>query len=1082
MKKTFAFPSHLLRAALFMSMVWAVPFSSQAAPEPPTVIGSLSVLMPDGQSGSGIEIPDAKIILQDAGNATVDGGATELDGSFRLKAPKPGLYSLCWNIQGRTGCRREINLVNGPNAPVRIETRLNANLVHGRILTGDARPCWENDPFFKLDFSTRVELSDAAGQAAAQPVRANVKGYYLFPVEKVEDYKVRAICEKAEIAGTVPVSKNVMVLNLTLPTHAPRIDELVALDAGRARVRIAPGTPLKFNAKVRDPDGNAVEYLWRGSDGRPALAGNLPTIGLPAIAAPSRHTQYLIARNGKGGYSYKRIDLEVGPPQVEFSGFAIDETTRAPIANATVEFAGHSVSTNAQGWFSLSGPTNPGERYVLNIRHPNYALMSAVYDRSSTGNTYELISAEVLQFAPTAKIDVTDTRSSGPCGTKGQDSRPAERTRALTTVQYFDPDSKETKPLGADLIKRLTAPQDCRNLGAQIVVPANALVGARMKKPVGNIRMAFATLNPTRRALPGDYQGTAAGNQLADLLSYGATYAEFHDSTGARLNLRPGTTAEVRIPVPPSQRSSAAPSIDFWSYNETTGRWVLEGKARLQTTATGPVYVGKTKHFSTLNMDVAGTDPAKATCVRIELGPSLAAWSNLQMRSTVSYNGNSVKTKETFLNNDQYHAIYRIPFGTSFPPNTVRIEIFGTFNGRSVALVDNVINTDLRPKMTGTNLWPPYPYSECGIPIVLNADPIALPAYATNSASNRPYFLTGPSGAFLPPNGEASATAYYNAIDPASVKATLGGWWNANGFNPADGSGGTRAAYLNNNDLGLGRDMNCLQNGTKLACYVTNYGAPDQNPANADAAQNRDVTKRGATVAMELDNAAGNEAVQFYVYANTGPTSVRLNFADLDGFGPKPVPQLCQVCHGGNPGVDASGKATFARFREFDLPSYKYSAGRSWDYGQSTLTAAELAAFGTLNQMVQATGPATSPIHDLIHAWYPGSNFALAPAEPAAATVPSGWSGQVAGYNAVYGKTCRTCHVARDAGTTPPGYYTFDSYSDFSGTSFAVCGLSHRVMPNSIVTYKNFWADSSRVLAFEALMSPAVPSGTCQND
>src|SRR5439155_1286250 len=144
-----------------------------------------------------------------------------------------------------------------------------------------------------------------------------------------------------------------------------------------------------------------------------------------------------------------------------------------------------------------------------------------------------------------------------------------------------------------------------------------------------------------------------------------------------------------------------------WSYDESSGRWRVDGKGTLTNTPQGPMYVAKTRHFSILNMDVAGNDPAVSTCVRFEIDGSIKnVWTQLRLRSTVSYNGNQVKTKDTYLDGDQYHAVYRIPFGTAFPPNTLRVELFGTLNGQSVVLVDNVINTDARPKMTGTNLWP----------------------------------------------------------------------------------------------------------------------------------------------------------------------------------------------------------------------------------------------------------------------------------------------------------------------------------------------------------------------------------------
>jgi hypothetical protein len=1077
-------PTRLTRTLGLVAAVSFASISAQAATSPLLATGTLVVLIKGGKPGQGVEIPDAELTLQTAQGVTVGNAVTELDGSFRINAPAPGVYSLCWTIQGQQGCKREVALNEGSTSLRRVEIRIDGPQVFGRVLTRDARPCWVNDPFFKLDVSTRVRLLDERGNQASKDSRANVRGDYLLLAPGVP-VVVHAACEKAEAKAAVAVG-GVVPTHVTLPNHAPRIVELAANDGIKARVRLAPGTNYKLAAVVRDRDADAVEHLWRDNDGQPMVAANASSLTRTAQTTPGRTSTYLIARDGRGGYAFKRFDLEVGPPTIQLSGVAIDETDRQPVANATIEFGGVTGTTNAQGWFSVSGPTNSEDRYVLNIRHANFALMSRVFDRSSTGNTYELIRAQVKKFAPLGAIDVTDTESSGPCGGKFDATAPvgAQGLR-LQAVEYFDPEAKDRKPLSPDLIQRLTSRRDCVRQGAQIIIPAGALKRVDGRKIQGDIRVAMATLDPTRRALPGDYQATDRSGKRAELLSYGAAYAEFRDDSGALLNLARGKLAEVRVPVPVAQRDTAKPSIDFWSYDEKSGRWALEGKAQLVNTAAGPMYVGKTKHFSTLNMDVAGSDINLATCARFELGASLAAWTGLKLRATVSFNGNAVQTKETFLDGQQYHGIFRIPFGSGFPPNTLRVELFGTFNGRSVVLVDNIINTDLRPKMTdngtATALWPNYPYSECGVPIVLNADPISVPAYGSNDATNRPYFLTGPGGAYLPANGEATATAYYNAIDPGNAKTTLGAWWNANGFGAADGSGGTRAAYLNFNDLGFGRDMNCRSGAVKMACYVTNYGAPNQNPSNADAAQTRDATQRGATVAMEFDPAAGSEAVQFYVYGNAGASAGRLKFADLDGFGPKPVPQLCQVCHGGDPALSAGGKSEHSRFREFDLPSFKYSGNRSWDYGQTTLNATELANFGNLNQQVRSTSGAVTPVSALIDAWYP-TGFATAPAKPVAANVPAGWAGNIDGYNEVYGKTCRTCHLARDGGTNPPGGLTFNSLTSFQSRSYVVCGLGNRVMPNAIVTYKNFWLDTPRVLAFEALMNPAIAANTCAND
>lgn len=356
-------------------------------------------------------------------------------------------------------------------------------------------------------------------------------------------------------------------------------------------------------------------------------------------------------------------------------------------------------------------------------------------------------------------------------------------------------------------------------------------------------------------------------------------------------------------------------------------------------------------------------------------------------------------------------------------------------------------------------------------------------------------FLTGPSGAFNPtppPPPATHGSLYYAAVDPGGTKKTLGNWWQANGFDPATGGANgnpsfVSQAYLNHNDLGFGRNMNCLKNGSNLACYVTNYGLPDNNLNNADLAVAAAEQDRRATVAMEFDSAGTvapgvDERVQFYVYAGGVAASPRLEFADLDGFGPKPVPYLCMVCHGGKPMLSSSGKANQSRFREFDLPSFRYSGGRQWDYNQSppVLNTTEFANFAKLNKLVRDIHP-TFPIGDLIDRWYAtvGSNV---PAEP---TPPPGWSTSPDGYHIVYGQSCRTCHIARDEGAGSSAPFVFGSLSGgfpFTSTSYAVCGSGpqkRRIMPNAVVTYSNFWKDTPRVTAYEQLVG--VPLGTCKD-
>jgi hypothetical protein len=1037
---------------------------------PADVVGTLTLMVAANDSetvaaippSQRVELPDIDVYLRNAVSGTVGPKKkTQLDGKFYLAAPSPGTYTVCWDAPGiGAGCgsRFKVGLDNVYLKVVPV--RALPGVIYGKALTSDDRPCWVSDPFFGLDVSTSVILYDSAQKLVQPAVRANIQGEYAFAGLKPDRYRVRASCEKARGESAALVGGLPVVANIALPNHAPRLDGIAAMDSGQGITRATAGATVSVEALVRDADNDPVEYLWRAADGQSPMAMTTAgqrnwTVG----AAPGLQTQYLIARDGKGGYSYRRFDIAVGASGVGFSGRVIDEVSLNPVPNATVSVNGATASTSATGWFNLTTAVAPSpERYVLNITHPKYALLSRIHDKASAGDTYALIRTQTTPVDPSTAIDVTDDKSSGPCGS-GRPARPFRSAGKRATT----PAEGDTPP--------------CRRAGARLILPAGVLVDGAQNPPQGPVTVQLATLNPARRTLPGDYRATNSANDPVEMLSYGAVYAQFRDGSGHALNLKAGATAEIQVPVPIEQLASAAPSIALWSYDEAQGLWREEGTATLTSTSQGPMYIGQTKHFSTLNMDVAGNDPAQATCVRFELGQSLSGWTNLVVRAYVSYGGTAVQVKETPLNGDQYHAIYRIPFAPPAPPpNTLRLELRGTYGGQEVVLLNNVINTDARPKMTGTNLWPPYPYTECGQAITLEADPVTLPYYGDIDATGRPAFLTGPYGQFLPPNGEQVATDYYNTIDPGNTtNPTLSAWWTNHGF-AADGTGGTRAAYLNHNDLGFGRDMNCKQTGGDLACYVTNYGAPDQTATNADDAENKVAAKRGATVAMEYKTSEpADRRVRFFVYGGGDPTTAgKLKFADLDGLGPKPVPYLCIVCHGGNYDTTANN-ALQARFREFDLQSFKYSGNRSWDYppaaASNNLNATELTAFASLNQMVRDIQPSTSAIKELINNWYPGGFGAN---KPSATNVPPGWATNATVYRNVFGKSCRTCHVARDGGVAN-AFLTFSSASNFQGTDFVVCNSPKR-MPNAYITYKNFWSDLQRVIDYKNFTGAA----TCQ--
>jgi hypothetical protein len=327
-----------------------------------------------------------------------------------------------------------------------------------------------------------------------------------------------------------------------------------------------------------------------------------------------------------------------------------------------------------------------------------------------------------------------------------------------------------------------------------------------------------------------------------------------------------------------------------------------------------------------------------------------------------------------------------------------------------------------------------------------------------------PPWSGSPQSPFLTFKGNGSSTevqAYYRAVDPHDQRTTLVDWWKTNGFD-ASGSGGIRASYLNHNDLGLGRDMHCLKSVGRVACYVTNYGCPDQDPRNADRADAQEPAARGATVAME--HAAVEEQdpkrliVKFFAF---GPDDKRVESADLDLYGLKSLPRLCLNCHGGTytpkkpeaPTLDEIDMGS--SFREFDLETFLYTKNRSF----KDLEPTELATFKSLNLMVRDSQPWPA-IQELIQGWYAGSGD-----KPDTSWLPTQWQdasnpAKADLYHTVVATSCRTCHIAfrSSEGSKLIDWSTYPSFQQSrSLIKIYACGSKTKAMPHAIVTYKNFW-------------------------
>lgn len=644
------------------------------------------------------------------------------------------------------------------------------------------------------------------------------------------------------------------------------------------------------------------------------------------------------------------------------------------------------------------------------------------------------------------------------------------------------------------------------NQGIQVEIPANALENPTTKQaPVGNVEIALSTINlNVGNQMPGDYSATDTGGNAKSMESYGAGSVEIR-SGNQRFNLKPGMEATMRIPVDATQLAGGAtppPTIPFLYYDEKTGVWTQDGVATLTGSGATAAYVKKIKHFSTMNADILKSGQS---CVAVEVDPGAGFTLPFDVEVTLPpsvVNPTVIQVRTLTVDSTKSNVIYNLPNDTNIVLTPI---ISGVKPDGSVGNVPAgvfVVNTG-GPQISASNLPPANPdgtyYAEsggvptgpCGSRVTLTA--LSVPPLSGGLEFLQGFHLQASNISELVPavaaNVEQGAIDYYAQADPRSLRASFNLFKSKNKFGQPLGATEVEwdAQYANSGDLGFGRDMHCRRNvaddgAFDVACYVTNFGQPpifevDQVDADhALAGLNPD-----ATVAMEfsrVENAPADpaefpnndRAVKFYVYVTNNPTGPTVKKADLDGFGERPVPQLCVICHGGqvasvpaDPG-DPTGPTQGAftsrddimsmrsNFLPFDLHLYNFPGAKS--------KAAQQTAFKNLNrdivrEVAQGNGAEGTAIVEMIDVINPA-----AAATQQENAVVTNWDGALPAsdnhkfYRDVFARSCRTCHVA-----LPFSAPSFTNKADFQaqiGTvQFRVC--NQKIMPHAKRTNDIFW-------------------------
>lgn len=132
----------------------------------------------------------------------------------------------------------------------------------------------------------------------------------------------------------------------------------------------------------------------------------------------------------------------------------------------------------------------------------------------------------------------------------------------------------------------------------------------------GAVDVILHHLTPSDRNMFNKMPGMLLGANIEDearvLQSYGMLAVELRGSTGKKLQIAQGSTAEIKMQLDPILLAVAPETIKLWHFDENKGYWLEDGMAKLE----GDFYIGTVKHFSFWNCDA--DFPTVNLCVNVK--------------------------------------------------------------------------------------------------------------------------------------------------------------------------------------------------------------------------------------------------------------------------------------------------------------------------------------------------------------------------------------------------------------------------------------------------------------------------------
>ena len=239
-----------------------------------------------------------------------------------------------------------------------------------------------------------------------------------------------------------------------------------------------------------------------------------------------------------------------------FSGFVYDQSNH-PLSGVSVTIAGILVNSDANGFFQVNDVSVIGQYAVIEFEKNGYFT------------SYKTVMAQ-------------------------------EGKTVFTKIRLITKQS-------AGIISGSTGGSVSLANGLSITLNANSIVQvANNAAYTGDVHMFVHWLNPDNpempMIMPGDLRGVNLQGAIKGLTTFGMVAVEMNGSGGELLQIAPGQSALLKMPIPSSLLSTAPTSMPIWSFNSTNGLWKEEGMA----SKTGNNYEANVSHFSFWNLDMPG--------------------------------------------------------------------------------------------------------------------------------------------------------------------------------------------------------------------------------------------------------------------------------------------------------------------------------------------------------------------------------------------------------------------------------------------------------------------------------------------